>query len=309
MIPKRIFYVWFGGKKPSMVNICIQNWREKLPGYEIIELNEHSSYFDFSKAYKECLWFKMVYDRKMWAYVADYVRCKVLYDYGGVYFDTDITVVKDISILLNDNFFVGYEDEKCFNGAVMGCVKYHKFMKDMLDFYHNEIFKSPLYSIPTIMTELYRRNKYSDVKLYAPEYFYPFNPFADNKETFTPECIKENTHTIHWWNASWVKPDVLFFLENKHKYTPQELEQLQYHAFKSVRLFNLLPIAKYYTNTHEVCICGVPVFTKITDKNKNVVTDIRLFKHIPFWKIKQKAGGKKYYLFGIPVLKTICKIN
>ncbi|MBO6289840.1 MAG: hypothetical protein J6N45_05905, partial [Alphaproteobacteria bacterium] len=166
-------------------------------------------------------------------------------------------------------------------------------------------FKSSLYAIPTIITELIKRNNYKNITIFPREYFYPFNPFANKGETFTPECVKENTYTIHWWNASWVKDDVLFFLENKHKYTLQKLEQLQYHVFKSVRLFNLLPIAKYYTNTHEVCICGVPVFTKISDKNKNIVTDIRLFKHIPFWKIKQKASGKKYYLFGVPLFKII----
>lgn len=303
MIPKRIFYVWFGGEKPSMVNICIQNWREKLPDYEIIELNEHSSYFDFSKAYKECLWFRTVYDRKMWAYVADYVRCQALYEHGGVYFDTDITVVKDISSLLNDNFFAGYENEKYFNGAVMGCVKNHQFIKDMVDFYHNEIFKSPLYSIPTIMTELYRRNKYSDVKLYAPEYFYPFNPYTNYNKTFTPECIKENTYTVHWWNASWVKSDTMFFLENKHKYTLKELEQHINQSYKVIKLFNFISIAKYFPYSKEIKICGVPVFTQTSRDDETIIDDIRLFKHIPFWKEKQKATATKYYLFGIPLFK------
>lgn len=305
MIPKRIFYVWFGGEKTAMANICIQNWREKLPDYEIIELNENSSYFDFKKAYRDCLWFKSVYDRKMWAYVADYVRCKVLYDHGGIYFDTDVTVVKSLDNLLNNDFFAGYEKENLINGAIMGCTPKHTFMKDMIDFYHNEIFKSSLYAIPTIITELIKRNNYKNITIFPREYFYPFNPFANKGETFTPECVTENTYTIHWWNASWVKDDVLFFLENKHKYTLQKLEQLQDHVFKSVRLFNFLPIAKYYLNAQEVRICGVPIFTKITDKNKNVVTNIKLFRHIPFWKEKQKATGTKYYLFGVPLFKII----
>ena len=57
--------------------------------------------------------------------------------------------------------------------------------------------------------------RYPDITIYPEGVFIPFR-YA---ETFTPECVKENTYTIHWWNASWVKDDVLFFLENKHKYT------------------------------------------------------------------------------------------
>jgi mannosyltransferase OCH1-like enzyme len=304
MIPKRIFYVWFGGKKPAMVNICIQNWRDKLPEYEIVELNENSPYFDFKKAYKECLWFKMVYDRRMWAYAADYVRCQVLYEYGGVYFDTDITVVKDIYPLLQDNFFAGYENERCFNGAVMGCIPQHQFMKDMVNFYHSEIFNSPLYTIPTIMTELYNRNRYSDVKLYSREYFYPFSPLAPYKEIYTPECIKENTYTIHWWSASWIKPEILYFLKNKHKYSLKKLEQCFDNAYKVVRLFNILPIAKYFIYAKEVRIGGIPVFTQTAKENEGIVSDIRLFRYIPFWKVSKKFDKGKYYLFGLPVLKV-----
>ena len=38
MIPKKINYIWLGGKpKSNFANICLETWREKLQGYEIIE--------------------------------------------------------------------------------------------------------------------------------------------------------------------------------------------------------------------------------------------------------------------------------
>ena len=41
MIPKKIHYIWLGGKPlSSLSNICINSWREKLPDYEITEWNE-----------------------------------------------------------------------------------------------------------------------------------------------------------------------------------------------------------------------------------------------------------------------------
>ena len=51
MIPKRIFYVWGAGeRKPRDVQVCIQTWRQIMPDYEIIEINENSNqYFDFNE--------------------------------------------------------------------------------------------------------------------------------------------------------------------------------------------------------------------------------------------------------------------
>ena len=104
-IPPRIFYIWLGGEKTPIVNICLENWRDKIKDFEIIEVNENSKYFDFAKEYETCLWFKSVYDKKMWAYVSDYMRIKVLYDYGGVYLDTDMTIYRDLYPLLDNNLF------------------------------------------------------------------------------------------------------------------------------------------------------------------------------------------------------------
>ena len=127
MIPKRIFYVWgYGERKSQIANICIENWRMMLPDFNIIEVNEKTpEWFDFDYEYNNNLWFKTVYDLKMWANVSDYIRCKVLYDYGGIYFDTDVTVYKDFSSLLNHKMFIG----NCLNNipemATFGAQKEH----------------------------------------------------------------------------------------------------------------------------------------------------------------------------------------
>lgn len=211
IIPKRIFYVWFGEKKSNLANICIENWKDKLKNFEIIEINENSPYFNFQKEYENCLWFRLVYDKKLWALASDYVRCKVLYDYGGIYLDTDITFKKDITPLLNDKFFIGEEQSERLGVGIFGCVKNHLFLKQIIDFYKNDIFSSPLCIIPEIFTDFKENYKGNDLKVYPKEYFYPYY-FNEN---FTPECIKENTYTIHWWNASWFDKKYMEFLETK----------------------------------------------------------------------------------------------
>ena len=124
--------------------------------------------------------------------------------------DTDIQVLKDLTPLLEENrLFFGYESEKYANGAIIGAEPHHPFIKDMLDFYNEDVMKSDLYTIPKIMTyilnekyEKFDRNNFSEgIKVYNEEYFYPFN----YNEDYTDDCITENTYVIHWWGKSWAK--------------------------------------------------------------------------------------------------------
>ena len=218
MIPKKIHYVWIGGAKGNLENICINIWKEKLPSYEIIEWNEKN--FDIEKEIKGKKFLEECYRQKLWAFIADYMRLKVLYEQGGLYMDTDIQVLKDLTPLMEENkLFFGYESEEYVNGAIIGAEPHHPFIKDMLDFYNEDVMKSDLYTIPKIMTymlnekyEKIDRNNFSnDIKVYDEEYFYPFG----FKDEYTDDCITENTYVIHWWGKSWAKKRN-YFLETKH---------------------------------------------------------------------------------------------
>ena len=147
MIDKNIYYCWFGDEKPQKVLDCINNWEEKLPDYNIVEINEYNKeLFDVEKECQNNLWFKTVWENKMWAYVADYARLKVLFERGGVYFDTDITVEKDITELLEKNKLVlAWENEVSINIAVGIVAVGNPLIKEMLDFYNDEIWHSKKY--------------------------------------------------------------------------------------------------------------------------------------------------------------------
>ena len=105
MIPKRIFYVWGANEPKGKAELmCLFSWFQNLKDFEIIEINDNSTeYFNFQEELKNNKWFKTVYDRKMWAYVADYIRIKTLYDNGGVYFDTDVMAIDRKSTRLNSS--------------------------------------------------------------------------------------------------------------------------------------------------------------------------------------------------------------
>lgn len=136
MIPKKIHYVWVGGKeKPKDIQICIKSWKKHLKDYEFIEWNENN--FDISSI----PFTKGAYAAKKWAYVSDYIRMYALYNYGGIYLDTDNLVLEDLDKFLNDRAFVGFENKDYPFTAAFGCEKGHPLVKEVLDYYDGREFE------------------------------------------------------------------------------------------------------------------------------------------------------------------------
>lgn len=128
-IPKVIHYCWFGkGPKNVLTERCIESWKKCCPDYEIVEWNEDN--YNISKNQ----YMREAYAERMWAYVADYARLDVLYDYGGIYLDTDVELLKSIDMLLEYSAFIAYGEWPCVNsGAGIGAVKKHLVIKEMRD--------------------------------------------------------------------------------------------------------------------------------------------------------------------------------
>lgn len=236
-IPKRIFYVWgVGEKKRRDVNTCLLSWKLAMPDYEIIEINEESKeYFDFQKELKENEYFRIVYERKMYACATDYIRLKVLHDNGGIYLDTDVFAIKNFDEFLDLPAFTGIQgntqdtDFDWVEPAILGAQKGNLFLKEVLDFYHNEILKTPLSMLPEIfmiyLKKLYGIEKFptknkqeiinlKDIALFPERYFIPYR---FNQE-FSFDCIEADTHAVHLWGGSWNNSYTRFFQRNKHQY-------------------------------------------------------------------------------------------
>ena len=129
-IPKKIHYVWMGGKeKPFKIKKCMKTWKKFLKDYEIIEWNE--SNFDINSH----PFVKKAYEAKKWAFVSDYVRAYAIYKEGGIYLDTDVFIIRPLDSLLINKAFVGYEHPDYPFTAVFGAEAGHPLIKDMLDYY------------------------------------------------------------------------------------------------------------------------------------------------------------------------------
>lgn len=160
-IPKIIHYCWFGeGKKPKLIGDCISTWKKYLPEYNIVEWNENNfKVEDFNFAYK-------AYNDRKWAFVSDYARLWALYNYGGIYLDTDMEILKPLDHLLINESFGGLEDEKIAFG-IWGCKKGNKFIGEVLKRYNSlnyDDYKNNLFdlAIPIHLTKVARENGYKD---------------------------------------------------------------------------------------------------------------------------------------------------
>lgn len=213
MIDKKIHYVWLGESNlPEFAHLCILGWKEKMPDYDIIQWD--SSNIDVESIINESEFIKECYRRKLWAFVSDYIRLNILYRHGGIYLDTDVSVTKKFDDLLSNEFFVGFEDERYINGAIIGTTKKHPLILDMINFYKYEILDSELYTLPQIMTHVIKPKEllFNNVNLYPKEYFYPYH----FEEVFDNDCITDRTYSIHWWGKSWWGKPGQEYLLSKH---------------------------------------------------------------------------------------------
>ena len=217
-IPKIIHYCWFGGNPlPELAKKCIASWQKFFPDYEIKEWNEDN--FDVYQA----PYIAEAYRLKKYAHVSDYARFWILYHHGGIYFDTDVEVIRPMDDIIARGMYAGFECQEgtpfdCPNGNMnpglgMAVPPNHPFSATMLDFYnHHHFVRWNGRNSGNITLKVTRFLDYdhkevldggivkvSDLLIYPIEYFCPLNYYTGEMN------ITENTRTIHHYMASWVK--------------------------------------------------------------------------------------------------------
>ena len=150
-IPKIIHYCWFGRNPlPAMAIRCIKSWRTFLPDYEIWEWNEDGiapsskSYADRYMTFNTNIiqYTQEAYSAHKYAFVSDVARMYALYNYGGIYLDTDIEIKKNIKEIVTDgNCILGFEMGGAnIMTAFMAFNKGNEITQKMLDYYNSHKF-------------------------------------------------------------------------------------------------------------------------------------------------------------------------
>ena len=216
MISKTIHYCWFGRKEiPSEYLNYIESWRRFMPEYEILRWDENN--FDVNSI----PFTKEAYSIGKFAYVSDYARLRILYENGGVYFDTDVEIIKTLDDIIKLGGFMGFEKNSTAQSGEMlnvnpglgfACEAGNPIIREVLDFYESHHFIYPdghmeQITIVKIVTDILKRHGLSrsdipttieGITIYPWDYFCPIEFLSSKLE------ITGNTRTIHHYSASWM---------------------------------------------------------------------------------------------------------
>lgn len=241
MIPKIIHYCWFGSRDiPELESKCIATWRSVLPDYELKLWNEET--FDINSS----IWCIGAYKLKKYAFVADYVRLKCLYEYGGVYLDTDVKVLKSFDSLLGQNGFLCFEDVKgeVIATCVIGTEAKNPILKELLEYYEQDFsmdIVNTFSSNALMVTKKLQQHglvlngleqTVSGVHIYPRTYFCPMDYFSNWDKS-------ENTYCVHLFSGSWLPDEEKKKLDKRRKLWWRTGKYIYVHS-KNIAVVKLL---------------------------------------------------------------------
>ncbi|MBD8003436.1 glycosyltransferase family 32 protein [Phocaeicola faecium] len=220
MIPKIIHYCWFGGNPlPQFAIKCIESWRKYFPNYEIKEWNERN--FDVNII----PYTRDAYLAKKYAFVSDYARFWILYHYGGIYFDTDVEVIRSMNDLLDKGGFMGCEIDKGDNYSVapglgIASEAHHPLYYNILEKYKHLPFfleenRINPYAVVRITTDALfeagllpqpKIQTIQNITIYPADFFNPWNDVLGKMNKTS------NTRSIHWYSKTWMKPQPIIWV-------------------------------------------------------------------------------------------------
>lgn len=195
---------------PQTNKDCVKSWAKVLPPDFKIQLwNERNFNVRLCKFTAEA------YRTKNYAFVSDYVRWYALHTFGGVYVDSDVSLLKDITPLLEHTAFGGVVNGGLFaSGLILGSVPDLDICARMLEMYENERFLTdngePIYvncvlRETQLMEEFGFNMDFADkvqvcgkMVVFPKEYFCGYNP--ETGEVY----VNEKTYAMHQFSGTWM---------------------------------------------------------------------------------------------------------
>lgn len=151
MIPKIIHYVHIGHMSAERQS-QIDAWRRKLPEWTFVAWNDKNVAVDQNDFATYAL------QQEKYAFVSDYIRLKVLEQYGGIYLDTDMVIERDFSEILDNHLVMGYLFNNVISTSFMAAEPHNPVIQKFLKLYDNSrmvaVIKSFEFSNNAMLTNL-----------------------------------------------------------------------------------------------------------------------------------------------------------
>ncbi len=218
MIPKVIHLCWLSGDPyPAKIARCLETWKKYLPDYQVMLWDTNR--FDLNSS----VWVKQAFEKKKYAFAADYIRFYALYHHGGIYLDSDVEVLRSFDDLLDLPYFMGAEKAQTPEAAIIGAEKGCDWIKACLDYYQDRPFikedgSLDILTVPDIMIKQIEQIKPIRVlslddslnirKLDMQKEVLEFNDAFFSPKVFDSREVEITpyTYAIHHYQNSWFSP-------------------------------------------------------------------------------------------------------
>lgn len=227
MIPKIIHYCWLSDDPiPSNLISCMNSWKKILFDYEFVLWNFER--FPRGKS----SWVDQAFDNKKYAFAADYIRLYALYNYGGIYLDTDVEVLKSLNDLLTRDLMLGLDSAGFLEVASFGAEKGNKLIGLFLKEYENKSFKKrdgtfEITPLPKVISTILKKYGFTvremkdkndfvtdeDVINALSREYFGAKSYATGQILCTP-----NTYTIHHFAGSWLDEQSVWVHDKSKKF-------------------------------------------------------------------------------------------
>lgn len=210
MIPKIIHLCWLSGDPyPEDIQKCLDSWKKHLPDYDVWLWDTNR--FDINST----IWTKQAFEKRKYAFAADYIRLFALYNYGGIYLDSDVLVYKSFDELLMLPYFIGQDYERCFEAAVIGAEKGCDWIGKILEYYKNRHFvcadgNLDMKPLPQIFYDQLK-DCYSFIRLHkvceytnSPKNFWIFDKDFFNSRNSCQSRKTKKSFCAHNYAGTWV---------------------------------------------------------------------------------------------------------
>lgn len=263
MIPKIIHFCWLSGDPfPKDIARCLESWGLHLKDYELwlwgrkpqdtLGLNVVEKPFDLDAV----VWCKQAYVAKKYAFAADYIRVYAVFNYGGIYLDSDVMMYKPFDDLLDLPYFLGEDAVHCFEPAIFGAEKGCQWVKEVLDWYDGRLFTNPdgttgQRGLPVVFHDVLCSNyrfelskkgvyayKNDIIRIFPKEYF--------NSRNYIKPIKTKDSYCSHYFVGSWLKDNnKKSFLNTVKRYTPNVILNviyaIMYHIKYKKQISVLIP--------------------------------------------------------------------
>jgi mannosyltransferase OCH1-like enzyme len=131
MIPKRLHRLWLGQRyRPARYDAYWDEWQAVLPGWELFTWTEENlpelrnqALYDTAPSFARSGGILMAHDRAVAVQRADIVAYELVYQFGGVYVNCDMSPLRSLEPLLRHEAFAGLEDSQYLCNAAIGGVE------------------------------------------------------------------------------------------------------------------------------------------------------------------------------------------